>query len=545
MPKKKISSPLTLDLFGTFSRLLCFLGDLALGHSAYAVLTTFSLFRQREHDLHRTLSSLMETLPFPLEKIGHEGLSTMVLLFLLTQLLRLYGVWLMGVSFFQKWGGFSSEGNWFSKRVGGTARIVVDTLLGWTLLPYLPLILGRKGFPEKWTLTKLTLQNKISFLLLRFGGIPCCLFISLLSPLLISPIPLGKLSLTVQTLKRSNLNQPQDFNRFTTFSSQLFRIKSFSSLSNGRFILLPNYQIDQRGKRRKMTPYLSLYDRQSKSVGQWRVRGQLLWPKILAKGGKGNPLFYRSYPFRDEKSLSSIVQTSLQLDPSQVGEHALKHGPFLSGYLSIAHHLLDLLEPGKKEVDLVQGGDHLFLRFQQQTLALSPSLKQHLETWIPLQSLQGVVMEFIWDRDLLTSLGRKAFLESFLSEAQWFFDSKDSLVFPQELSQISVFQVLDSLTKKTLSVRQAQLIQNFLISFYEEMGHFALTAKAEHPLFFQLLKMSLKRVNAALKMNKAQENSPFDETFLGKMEELSQAIQTENPFYFKLAPSKSNKKRKK
>ncbi len=546
---------------GPLARFFCFLGDLSLGYLAYFTLHSFKGFAQWEEEL----TVLLKAAGWSLSSFSREGLVMFLLVLGLTQALRLYTTLALGVSFFQSLGGLRARGSWGWKRLGGAGRVVLDTLIGWSFIPYLPILVARKSLVEKWTLTELVKRKGFKSSLLRSLAIPLFLVISLLAPLLFPRLLIDGLVLVSEKPKRENIGQALGFDRFTVFASERFKFKTFSSLKDGRFVLLPDFDIVQQGIQRKITPYLSLYDRENQRLAHWKIRGKLSLLEVLQEGQRGNPFFHQHYPelgkiFLGEKQrfevtdyeeklkrpgridplekeqMEELIRVSLRLGFSNIGEHFLKYGPFLGGYARIHHKFLGLLRPGGEvEADFISMGNGQFLRFHQSFSQALPYRKQQLETWIPMGTPNAVVMEFGWDKDVKSALSRKAFRETFLSQAEWFFDYKNFFPFPKQDLEMTPFQVIDFLTVKGLNQERRELIEEFLYRFYYEMGRFALQSQqAQGKLFLDFLKDNLARVRLVLEARKKRESSSFNQAFLDQMRDISHALMAQDEAYFRL-----------
>lgn len=551
----------SINISSLIRRLLALLADFSIAHMALYGLLSFKVFEQRYSDLSNFLLKLVKASEPANGAIFSQGLATFIFVFILYLAFRFYSTLAFGVSFSQYLLGLRGVGDGTWKRLGGGARVILETFLGPLVLGEVSLLFKKVSLKEFLSHTKIISTNSNTALYLGLIWVPMLIVCSTISPLFKGLALMD--GVRVSTLKeRINLKSQRSFDGFKNYSSNRFKFEAFSSLDDGRFILLPSFEIVKEGSRKKIKPYLWLYDLKKKRDAFIKIETRFSLMKILDKARLGNPFFDKQFPhlssalkgkrgdyskvkyerrfesdtlFNEEvkENISELVKSSLALGSGNIVKHLLSFGPFIRGFVIVRNEILSKSFEGvPPEVDFGKIGSQSFLRFKQLFDEKAFFNKRMIETYIPLETNNSVVLRFYWGEDLASALSRKSFKESFLQSMVWYFDYINVFPFPKRADEISTITILDSFTKMDLTKEQRQNLEEAIFSFYFKLGRSSLKlgdSKLQDILFKNLERTFL----VANYINKNTVNY-YSEKFLIHLKDLKYSIKSKDVKYFGL-----------
>ncbi|MBT3586245.1 MAG: hypothetical protein HN509_15160 [Halobacteriovoraceae bacterium] len=539
-------------------RMMAFLGDFAMGYTAFYYLYSFDYFSK----LYLQLSSYLarEGLVEELAWINSHYLATAVLVFLLTLVLRFYATLFLGVSFGQGVLGIRGTGGFLWKRIGGGARVVLEVLLGPALIFNLPVFFGKRSLKELLTSTVLVEKPTLISASLPFILIPLCVLGAFFAPLLQNLTLIDGISVSFSQKIQERLDNRSDFKSFETYSSNRFKMSSLSSLNKGRFILLPSFEVTKVGNKRKITPYIQIYDKKNQTDGILKITKKFNLLRLLEIGRVGNPLFVKRYPELDlilaqdrkkfgrkkyhqdlkrtplinplgQEEIESFIQSSFELSLSHLFGHILNNGPFLRGYVQVRNKMMELIDLGSTpEVDMVNLGSHRFLRLKQSFEDPLPDTKGQVESLIPLGTNNSMVFQFSWKKNIQAALARKAFRSTFLGNSHWFFDYYGIFEFPKSELEMNPLHILDYFTKQDLNPQQRELLEEYIYRYYYNICRYGLISK---DLGLQeLLLANLNRYLLVARVNNSLKRNYYSDKFLSLIKELKKNMLRNNKDYY-------------
>jgi len=462
-----------MKLFGpTFPhfrlRVLSWVGDLALGTLLLSYFRSFARVEEFENDLRGLFLGFGES--------WAAWMASALLIYFFALCLRFYSTLFFGLSPGQKILGFKYHGHFFWKRVAGAVRVLLASILGPLLIDGLPLFRGKKTVSEFLTMTTLLSYPSRWTVLRSYLLLPILLLLCLLAPLLEDLTLIDGVNRSFVQGKKEKLKGARNFASFNHYFSNQFSFSSFSSLQQGRFLLIPFFKIQQGKNKKEILPSLIFYDLASRTYGGLEKVGALDLRSALVEFKAESFFFGHHYPaldkvlkedakeyavrkydksFRHQKILSvaeegelnRLVMDSLSLNLSQVFPHIAKSGPFLSAYIHFRKKFMaSLKNPNLLQGDIIAMGNYHFLRFQKKA-------KGQAELLIPLGTLNAQVYEFFWQHSEKNP--RADFRQTFFNVVDWYFDYKNVFAYPSGKNEMGPLQIIDFYTAggPTLSKR--------------------------------------------------------------------------------------------
>lgn len=544
-------------------RLMGFLGDLCIGHAFFYYLSSFEEYEALYSGIYKFLG-----LYFPSLKayLSLSLISTLIMVFFVTQFIRFWGTLCFGVSIGQFLSGLRGKGQLVWKRVGGGARVLIETILGPFLIFELAPWLGRKSFKEMLSFTEIINKGGVRAFFFKTVGLPVFLLISLFSPLLQNLTLIDGLRVSFSKGNSIKIAKGADFTRFKLYPSNRFRFKSFSSLAEGRFLILPSFEVSKIAGRKKISPYIRIYDKENKRIGIMKLGKKFSLLDIIRNGKNGNPLFAARYPELTKilkksgkvyerqlytkgdglplinplgiEEIEEFIKSSFELSFSKMFGHILQNGPFVKGYVEVRNTLLRHIRKGAiPEVDIVELGSsksftHRFLRFRQSYEEQPPNGKGFLETFIPIGTNNSVLLEIGWDMDLPSALSRNKFFETFLNSCQWYFDFKNIFPFPKGESEMKPFHIVDYFTKRKQPVENVKILEEYIYHYYFDLGRVSLDENDE--VLGNSLTSTLNRYYIVAKLMNKIDKDTYSKNFFEQIVELKKAINNKDRGYFNL-----------
>lgn len=490
-----------------------------------------------------------------------QGIATIIFVFGIYLVIRFYTTLVLGVSLSQWLLGLRGVGNATWKRIGGGARVVLEVLLRPLVLGELLLLTRRPSLKEVLSHTRIVSTNKKMSLYAGLVWVPGLLIFSTISPLFEGLTLMD--GITVSPVKENlNLKGQGSYKKFSNFKSNRFKFRAFSSLSDGRFLLLPSFEVVKEGSSKKIKPYLWLYDHKSKRDAFIKIEQRFSLLSLLEKGQLGNPLFESQFPdltktlsksreelikkkyrkeFEDEKILNektrndieNLVKASLGLGAGNVLSHLLSYGPFLRGFVSIKNELVGKTFKGvSPEVDFGKVGSHTFLRFKQLFAEKVFFDKRMVETYIPIETNNSLVLRFYWGEDLSSALSRKTFRESFLQSMVWYFDYFNIFSFPEKSDDVNSLTILDHFTKTDLKLTQRENLEEAIFRMYFKLGRRSL--QSEDVRLQDILLTNLNRIYLVSTYINDSKNNYYSKKFLVHLRDLRFSLKNKDLKYFGL-----------
>lgn len=555
-----------LKLAGSWARFTAFLGDLAVGHLLSFMLLSFPTIAFFEKRLITTGGGLAGLFGFSPEMFGF-----LIYWFLMTMLFRFMHTLLFGVSLFERLAGLDSSGHWWWKRLAGGARVMLDTLMTPFLVFDGRLLLKKPTLKEEMTGCFLIKKRRSKDWPLYFF-LPLVILMSFSGPLFKDLMLIDGLVVSFENLEKEDLKPGDNFANYTSFASEKFKFKTFSSLENGRFSLFPDFEFVKVKTKKRLSPYLLIYDHINKTTGELKIGYKIALLELLKRGSHGNPFFAKKFPalaeamaiyqgsikgkdkrsFRErdyesvgenrpllnpmvQEDIKKLIQASFELGMNNIVGHILTYGPFLRGFIEVRQALLSLAKPGiKPEVDMISMGNMDFLRFRQVFSDDYPRDKQVSSTYLPIGTPNAFTIEMGWDKSLQGALSSKSFRETFLANGEWFFDYTNFFKKPRLEAEVTPFFALDLLAAQKMEQPTQEILEEFLYRYYYQKCRKAI--QSGDKVMLEGLKYNLVRLSSIMKVKEKGEkkNQKFSSLFLNQWQELWSSFQAKDRTYFNI-----------
>ncbi|MCF8060090.1 MAG: hypothetical protein K9K67_12385 [Bacteriovoracaceae bacterium] len=537
-------------------RFLAFTGDLGLAHLLSFFLLSFPTIAFFEDRLIESIKPIALALGFSPELVGF-----LIFWHLMTMILRFIHTFIFGVSFFEHLAGLTSTGPWWWQRLGGGARVMIDSVMGPFLVFDLPLLFNKVTLKEDLIGSKLVYRGRKKDWRLYFF-LPLTILFSFSGPLFKDLTLIDGLIVSFENIEKEGLKAGDDFSKFTSYGSEKFKLKTFSSLDNGRFSLFPDFEFVKVKKKKRLSPYLLIYDHANKTTGELKVGLKIYLLDLLKRGERGNPFFRKSFPalhqaihseragfaekpfstFNENRSLmnpmikddiKNLIKASFELGMGNIVGHILTYGPFLRGFIEVRNALISLSKPGvHPEVDMITMGNMDFLSFRQTFSDDIPFNKQVVSTYIPIGTHNSFTLEMGWDKSLPGALSSKGFRESFLANGEWFFDYYDFFKRPRLEAEVTPFYAIDLLANQSFEQPTQEILEEFLYRYYYQKCRKAI--QSEDKAMIEGLRYNIIRLSSIIKVKNEGKKKNFSALFLNQWKELWSSFQAQDKNYFNI-----------
>ncbi len=287
--KKASNSKIDIEdprIVGPFPRVMSMLGDLALSIILIGILKINSNAYWVLADLGKLNNKIFTFLP--------DALLEYSLYFLVYLFIRLFFALVLGVSPLQFLMGIRSKGQKAQTRIGSFIR----ELIGPLLLPFFifdaPLLSLRPSFKERFSGTVLINIFPVNKIIVIVFVVPI---------LLISPLYLQFLSNWEFKSGMVIANDTLSGNRFlesktkgeTLFNSKFFQMEGRFQ-KNSRYEIFIGYDILSENKKKKLSPYLAILDKENENNISIRVRSKNILYAFLKTAKEQDPEFSKKYP---------------------------------------------------------------------------------------------------------------------------------------------------------------------------------------------------------------------------------------------------------
>jgi hypothetical protein len=537
---------------GAKSRFLAFLGDFSLGLALFFYFNSYESFRELYLWLFSGLKSLALATDIP---VAFANTITFIILsYFLTIALRFYGTLLFGSSLFQKLLGIHGSSTFWWNRIGGSARVVLELILGPFLIFDLAAFRQKVTLKEKLSQTKLLRRPSLLSIPVAVIVIPILLIGSFYTPLLQNLTLIDGIKVSFTKEVAEDLSHSTSFENFKELSSNNFSFSAFSTLANERLILIPGLDLKRQKKKRKVSPFLYIYDLKNKTIGKMKSVGELRLVSLLALGAKGNPLFNHYFPelgkilksggkkynriqykseFKDKhllnplarQEIKKLVRSAFELSVGNLIEHSWTHGPFIHGLVLLRRALVGKVDKGSiPNIDFVKIGNYEFLRLRQHFDEFTNPDNPVVESLIPMDTLNSSVFRLSWGSSREDSLSRDLFKKELLATTHWYFDYENVFDMPSDFKDFSALSISDFLIRKKIKGDKKKRIQEFTIKYFTKLGHKTLHDEILRPIIITEIKRLL--------FIGQYKSSGFDEKFITKLLLLLDAINSKNESFF-------------
>ena len=493
-----------------------------------------------------------------------NALSNLCLIYLLTISFRFYTCLILGRSLSQLITGIKSKDGFLWSRVGGGLRCFLELLIPLSLVDCAYLYKGKRTLKE--TISGTTLESKGGLfsrgMTIIYSGF--VLFIAIGSPLLQNMTFVDGVKIAFSKVKLEKIDNRTDFSKFKHYPSESFKLSSFSSIKDSKLDLIPSFEITREKNKKRIRPYLVIYDSERKVKGSLKLERRFSLLKVIQIASKYDPLFNVYYPelakvmkrpsdyysvkkydpsFGDSKLLSpaareeiqKLIQSSFELSFNQLLGSISRNGPFISGHIKVRNLLLSLVDSTvPPTVDLVTLGNFNFLRFKQTFEDMNDGKRDYIESYIPIETLNSSVLTMEWGTGLKDALARKDFKVKFLGASKWFFDYSSVFKLSTDEEKLSAFSILDHFVDMTIVPTEREKLEKYTFNYFYDLG--AQSIGEEDEVFRSSLIASINRLILLNNYGreKVKNQKSFSIKFSRLMSNLKSALTSKNKKFFEV-----------
>ena len=425
-------------------------------------------------------------------------LASLIGIFVFTYLFKFYFHLIFGRTIGQGLMFLKSGGGVVWARIGGSLRELSGVVLTPMILFDLPLVNGR-SLKEKITMSDIESVDSKKGILYTMP-IVCIIFVfSFFGPLFYHMTLVDGLKVSFDKVKKIKLNNKSQFERYKFYRSNRFMFESFSDLSGGRFLLLPDFEVIKEVTRSRINPFIKVYDSKSKSIFKIYLAKPYSLLKILNKASTGNFLFASKYPliaeaienepiykrwpaidgkkvkklFKDKLiiEIQALIESSMELGFSNIFSHIMNNGPFIRGHVELRNTFLNIVEEGiAPEVDIIKFGNNSFLRFRHTFSDLIHMKGAYQETLIPIDTPYSQVLVFTCENCKDSSEGLEIFKKKFFGGARWMFDYQQYKLFPKSEGEVDTLSIVDYLNNPTMNSEQKRVYEEGVYNHFYDIA---------------------------------------------------------------------------
>ena len=228
----------------------------------------------------------------------------------------------------------------------------------------------------------------------------------------------------------------KDFESFREIGSTSLGFSSFTNLADGRFELIPSYEIRKVSSKTIFRPLISLWDKDLEIKGSFKISTRFDLYELVKVAKNNLWLFNLYYPelnkslelsIKDDKDyyyinqrasleLFELISNAFLVDYKNIPKLMMKgHFQFLP-YIQLKMELSKLLElTHDNYVDFIKSGDTIFVRKKD----YSGENIIYRETFFSLAQLKPIVYKSVWDRHLDNDKSQSALSNSLFFKARW------------------------------------------------------------------------------------------------------------------------------
>lgn len=539
-------------------RLLAWLLDFAISIVFFNYLLSFDVFIGIREEI------IQNFLGLSLSEVNSNILSNICLIYLLTTSFRFYSCLLFGRSLSQLCIGIKSKDGFLWSRIGGGLRTFIEILFPLSLLDMAFLLRNQKTLKETISGTTLIARpNFFSKLLTTFYA-AIVLFIMIGSPLLQNMTFVDGVEIAFSEIKLDKIDNRTDFSKFKHYPSETFKLSSFSAVKDSNLSLIPSFEITREKNKKRIRPYLVIYDLERKVQGDLRLQRRFSLLKVIQIASKYDPLFGIFYPelqkvinkpanhygikkyqssFGDNKLLNpiarkeiqSLIQSSFELSFKNLFKSVTTVGPFISGHIKIRNLILSLVDSTvPPTVDMIKLGNYNFLRLKQNFEDVGDGIKSYRESYIPIETLNSSIMTMEWGSSVKDALAREDFKSKFLGASKWFFDYNSVFPLSTNEEKFSAFTILDHFSDLTIDQKSREFLEKYTFTYFSELSTKSMKEDDE-----SLQSSLIASMNRLILLNKyakvkADDKDAFSDKFSRLMSNLKDALKNKNKKFFEV-----------
>ena len=477
---------------------------------------------------------------------------------------RFWTTCIFGVSFFQMLLGLRGGVSFWWNRFGGGVRVLLEFIFIPFIFFELVCLFRYRTLKEFLTYTHVVdRESKFPFIRILIF-LPFFISLMLISPLYQNrsllegaDIKIGKKIKKVK-IKISNLKSHKKH-----YSSNSYKFSSFSSLSNGRFVILPSFDIWKEGAKRKIIPFFTIYDTENSSLGEWRLEKKISLFDLFDKIRGLQPLFSKFYPglsnvldrprrkfipknykgeyqakfFLNETIVNEIQEyatISFKLNWKNVYKHMIKNGPFFGGYILFKQSLLDFIpQRSRPRIDQISLGNGTFLRLRQDLRKKTFLENEWRETLLSLNSHNALLLSLKWSDGPSPRKSLVSFYQDFFAPMIWYFDYKKLFAFPLKEENMRPFHIGDYYTRRPLSKEKVIVLERYIKKYFFSLAKEKLFSSRVDKKFKLLLVKSVQRMIDIGEIRNKKVKNYYSESYFNYLKRLKLAIVDNDKGHFK------------
>ncbi len=367
---------------------------------------------------------------------------------------------------------------------------------------------------SKLTASRLVYRSKvISYF---FATLICLIAVALtpFSPLMYKQQLLGQQQVDYG-LKSFVEGDIKDFESFQEIGSKTLGFSSFTNLADGRFELIPSYEIRKVSSKTIFRPLVSLWDKKLSIKGSFKIASRFDLYELV-KVAKNNLWFFSLYypeldkslelSIKDDKDyfyinqrasleLFQLISNAFLVDYKNIPKLIMKgHFQFLP-YLQMKLELSKLLElTHDNYVDFIKSGDTIFVRKKD----YSGENIIYRETFFSLSQLRPIVYKSVWDRHLDNDKSQAALSNALFFKARWGKKVEERYDIWIKESLFNPLFAFDFLNEADQSKDYRRNFERYILGVYVESALSALESNQQD--YIDTVRSALQRYSLVFKM---------------------------------------------
>jgi pSer/pThr/pTyr-binding forkhead associated (FHA) protein len=432
--------------------------------------------------------------------------------------------------------------------VKGRLVSIPRNIIGFVLWPFLifdiACLFHRRTLKEWITGSVIEVQNKALVSLGIIAFFPLSLLLMFASPLFQGFESRSMVKVKDVSLSAEKMPLPQ------AYESKYLRYKLKTT---DDLYYYPQYELVQIKKKRRITPYLKLYDVKDNSEATFSLFKKFSFRKMLLLAGEMDPLFKVHYPVirkfsHDISSISKnfenkrwgkatmdrlhleikrLIAQAFILNPNNIGSYMKKRGPFIKGTVEFRDAFYYMLETKKiDKIEFLKLGTQEFVRF------VVDNKRQRLTHFlIPLYAKEGIVYKIDFESRNFV----KSFYQKFLLNTKWDFGI-DPLAGKNlnktDKSKMDIMKSLDIIMRNKLNEANFHTVAQFIFRDYFDRASMAFNKEAQKEL--DIIKNSLRSQIQVLSVLKRQvsKEAQFGKKAIANLEDMLEALENKNKLFF-------------
>ncbi len=562
--KRKVEIKLAVDdkvrtggVWATF-RVMAVLMDIFLAFTLHTLLNPYVFYKQLIGDFEQTMNAFLipyiEKSSF-IEVISHE-LMPYLKYVMLYMVVRVLGSLVFAVSPGEYLMGMRSFVPFILGRLISIPRNVLGFLLAPFILFDLPCLFHQRTFKEVLTFSIIEIKSKTLVTLGIIFFFPFVLILSFASPLFQGFEAREKVAVT-------KFEAPENKAKEALSQKSRTQFYEFDVVFDESLYVYPYYELVQIKKKKRITPFINLYDREHESKATFSLYKKFSFRKLLIMATEMDPLFKFHFPvihsfihdissvsknFRNKRwsdatkqrlkdEIKKLTKQTFSLESKSVIDYMKMRGPFIKGAIEYRDAFYYMLQTEKiNDIQFLNLGDFECMRLIVDDS--SQTLKHYI---IPLNPNGGRIFKIEFEtRNYVNN-----FYEKYFYNLTWDIE-KDPLLGKdlneKKKKEFDELSLLDLVMTNRVSEANFTSIAKFIFKTYYARASEIIASNDEKEM--DVIKSSLRSHIQIFKVFKRQisNDEKFGEQAILNLADLLESIEKRNKIYFGLEDNPKEEK---